>query len=84
MKEVMIEAQSIPAPERHNTIFKAFDNLEAGESIIIVNNHDPLPLLMQFEEQRPSQFAVSYLEKGPVSWQVKIAKKMKEGCCGCC
>lgn len=84
MKEILIEAQSIPATIRHSEIFKAFDSLSAGESLIIVNSHDPKPLLMQFEEQRSSQFFSSYLESGPTSWQVKLTKKMKEGCCGCC
>lgn len=84
MKEILIEAQSIPGPERHNTIFKMFDELETGESIIISNNHDPKNLLIQFDEKRPKQFSSEYLENGPTTWQLKLTKKMKEGCCGCC
>ncbi len=84
MREVVIEAQSISSPESNNTIFNAFDDLAFGEAIIVVNSHDPLPLIMQFEEQRPLQFVLSYLEIGPTSWRVKLTKKRKEGCCGCC
>lgn len=84
MKEVSLIAQNIPAEVRHDTIFKAFDDLAAGDTLLIVNNHDPLPLLMQLNESRPEQFTSAYLEKGPTSWQVKLTKKMKEGCCGCC
>lgn len=84
MKEVLIEAQKIPAEKRHDKIYEAFDDLSAGDSLVIVNNHDPLPLLMQLGEDRPSQFSSTYLEKGPESWQVRLTKKMKEGCCGCC
>jgi uncharacterized protein (DUF2249 family) len=84
MKELIIEAQSIPAPERHNKIFNAFDSLETGDSIVIVNNHDPKPLISEFDKLRKSEFESIYLESGPTSWKVKLTKTKKEGCCGCC
>lgn len=84
MKNILIEAQLIPSSERHGYIFSTFDSLEAGESITILNSHDPKPLLMQFDEKRPSLFTSEYLLSGPTEWQVKLTKKMKEGCCGCC
>lgn len=84
MNDVIIEAQKIPGPVRHATIFKSFDELQEGSSLVIVNNHDPLPLLNQFGEQRADQFTQEYLVQGPTEWQVKITKIKKEGCCGCC
>ena len=84
MKDILIEAQLISPDERHNVIFSTFDSLETGESITILNNHDPKPLLMQFDVKRPSLFTSEYLARGPIEWKVKLTKKMKEGCCGCC
>lgn len=84
MTDFVIEAQKIPPAERHAYIFQSFDNLEGGESIVIVNNHDPVPLLRQFESLKTDQFEYNYLESGPVQWQLKITKKKKEGCCGFC
>ncbi|UOF01524.1 DUF2249 domain-containing protein [Bdellovibrio reynosensis] len=84
MKEVIIEAQSIPPQHRHAYIFEAFDNLEAGESVVIVNTHDPVPLLKQFEQNRANQFAHEYQAKGPDLWKLKLTKNKKEGCCGYC
>lgn len=84
MKEFVIEAQKIEPAHRHSYIFESFDNLEGGESIVIVNNHDPVPLLRQFGEFRPNQFVDEYLEKGPVTWKLRLTKKKKEGCCGFC
>lgn len=84
MKNILIEAQAIPAPDRHRFIFDTFDSLESGESITILNNHDPKPLLAQFDENRNSQFTSEYLASGPSEWKVKLTKKKKEGCCGCC
>lgn len=84
MADFVIEAQQIPAPERHAFIFQSFDNLEGGESLIIVNTHDPIPLLRQFDDRKAGQFVHEYLEQGPQTWRLKITKKKKEGCCGFC
>lgn len=84
MNDFVIEAQKIPGPERHNFIFKSFDNLEGGESLVIVNSHDPVPLLNQFLERRADAFVHEYLEKGPSCWRLRLTKKKKEGCCGFC
>ena len=84
MKEFIIEAPKIDPSIRHSFIFNKFDELAEGDSIVIVNNHDPKPLLHQFGEQRTGQFAEEYLEKGPSIWKLKIMKKKSEGCCGFC
>lgn len=84
MNDFVIEAQKIPAPERHSYIFKCFDNLEAGESLLIINSHDPIPLLRQFNDLRPGDFDHLYLDEGPAIWKVRITKRKKEGCCGFC
>lgn len=84
MTDFVIEAQKIPPAERHAYIFKSFDNLAGGESIVIVNTHNPVPLLRQFESMKADQFEYTYLEVGPVQWQLKITKKKKDGGCGYC
>lgn len=84
MKEFVIEAQKIEPMNRHAFIFQSFDNLQGGESIVIVNSHDPVPLLRQFHESRAEQFTDEYLEKGPEVWKLRLTKKKKEGCCGFC
>ncbi|MDG0816904.1 DUF2249 domain-containing protein [Bdellovibrio svalbardensis] len=84
MTEFVIEVQKMEPQHRHAFIFQQFDNLQGGESILIVNNHDPLPLLRQFRETRPEQFVDEYLQKGPTEWRLRLTKKKKEGCCGFC
>lgn len=59
---------------KHPTIFKHFDDLEAGESFIIDNDHDPKPLYYELLAERGDIFTWEYLQKGPEHWQVKIAK----------
>lgn len=59
---------------KHPTIFKYFDDLKAGESFIIHNDHDPKPLYYQLLGERGPIFTWEYLEAGPQAWLVQIAK----------
>lgn len=84
MTEITIDVQKIVPAERHGLIFQNFDNLSPGQSIIVVNDHDPDPLLKQFRETRPDQFRDEYLQSGPHVWKLKITRTKKESCCGFC
>jgi uncharacterized protein (DUF2249 family) len=64
-----------PPREKHPTIFNTFDGLASGENMLIINDHDPRPLLYQFMMERPEKFEWNYLEEGPEVWQVAISKK---------
>jgi len=59
---------------KHPTIFEHFDALKPGESFVIHNDHDPKPLYYQLLGQRGTIFTWEYLEEGPRTWLVKIAK----------
>lgn len=63
---------------KHPTIFKKFDEITAGESFVIFNDHDPKPLYYQLLGERGNIFTWEYLENGPESWQVKIQKHSTE------
>lgn len=60
---------------KHPTIFKNFDALDAGDSFIIHNDHDPKPLYYQLVNERGNTFQWKYLEEGPVWWKVMITKR---------
>lgn len=64
---------------KHPAIFHGFDKLQKGESLTIINDHDPLPLFYQFQAERPDIFEWQYVEKGPVTWRVNITKTQAEG-----
>lgn len=42
--------------------------------MLLVNDHDPVPLKFQFESMHTGQFTWEYIEQGPVTFQVKIGK----------
>ena len=60
--------------QKHPTIFKRFDELNGGESLVIHNDHDPKPLYYQLLGERGNIFTWEYLESGPEIWEVKISK----------
>lgn len=59
---------------KHPTIFRHFDELPAGASFRILNDHDPKPLYYQLIAERGNIFSWEYLEKGPIWWKVRIRK----------
>jgi len=60
--------------ERHPLVFDAFDELSVGESLIIVNDHDPHPLRMQMEQLREGEMSWEYVERGPDTFRVRITR----------
>ena len=74
-KEVeRLNVTAIEPKFKHPTIFKYFDALEAGESFIIENDHDPKPLYYELLAERGDIFTWEYLLKGPELYEVQIAK----------
>ncbi|WP_425542209.1 DUF2249 domain-containing protein [Salinibacillus aidingensis] len=59
---------------RHSKIFEAFDGLQSGEVMKLVNDHDPRPLHYQFMIEREGEFTWEYLQEGPALWKVAIVK----------
>ncbi len=61
--------------QKHPTIFARFDELAGGETLTILNDHDPKPLYYQLLGERGNIFNWEYLEQGPVWWRVNISKR---------
>lgn len=73
-----IDVRTIIPRERHPLLFKTFDDLAAGESFELVNDHDPKPLYYQFMAERPGELGWEYLEEGPETWRVVLTKQAPE------
>ena len=59
---------------RHTLIFETFEALSPGEAFVLVNDHDPKPLYYQFAAEKAGEFNWDYLEQGPTTWRVRIAR----------
>ncbi len=69
-----LDVRSLPPRERHESIFSAYEALGAGDSFVLVNDHDPKPLRYQFDAEHPGAFTWDYLESGPRVWRVRIGR----------
>lgn len=76
MKNVKIKiyAPDIEPRIRHGKIFESFKSLENGETMELINNHDPKPLYYQFMYEHEGEFTWEYIKKGPEEWRVLIGK----------
>ena len=70
-----LDARTIPHAIRHATIFGALEGLRPGSGLLLVADHNPLPLLAQLEQRAPGAFAVDYRESGPELWRLELARK---------
>lgn len=70
----VLDVRQIAPAQRHPKIFGTFENLQPGQSFVLVNDHDPKPLYYQFQAELTGQFGWNYLEKGPEVWRVEISK----------
>jgi uncharacterized protein (DUF2249 family) len=74
MTEVEIDVRPLPKPAKHPAIFEAYAALRVGESLLLVNNHDPRHLRDEFAVEFPGGFGWDYAESGPAQWRIRITK----------
>ncbi len=79
-----LDIREIAPRDRHAVIFARFDELVAGDSLELINDHDPRPLHGQFQIRSANAFSWDYLEAGPDVWRVQIGKKATAGGGSCC
>jgi uncharacterized protein (DUF2249 family) len=73
-REQLVDVRPMPPRARHPAIFGAWSDLKSGDAIMLVNDHDPLPLYYQFGCEHQGQFRWEYVESGPEKWRVRITK----------
>jgi len=47
-----IDVRDLPPKERHPKIIAEFEQLEPGESLTLINDHDPKPLFYEMQAER--------------------------------
>ena len=70
----LIDVRPMPPRDRHPKIFGTWEELAPGQAILLVNDHDPVPLYYQFAAEQTGQFRWEYLEQGPQVFRVRISK----------
>jgi len=73
MKE--LDLRAVPVNERSpDKIINAWKELNQGEALRLINDHDPKPLRYMFQIEFKDSFAWEYKQQGPEVWIVEIKK----------
>lgn len=85
---VTFDVRPLPPAERHSLIFSTFNKLVSGQTLELINDHDPKPLQAQFQAELAGKFSWDALEQEPGTWRVAITRLPSAhasggGCGGC-
>lgn len=69
-----LDLRAVPHVERHPLVFAKFDALAVGESFVLVNDHDPVPLQRQMDAMRPHQLGWEYIVRGPEIFRIRLSR----------
>ena len=69
-----LDLRQVPRGQRHPLVFGRFDSLVLGEDLVLVNDHDPVPLHLQFDKLRPGEAEWHYVDRGPEVFRIRIVR----------
>jgi uncharacterized protein (DUF2249 family) len=70
-----IDLRPLRRPDKHAAIFRAYAAVPVGESLVLVNDHDPRRLHDEFEVEYPGGYDWEYLGADPGTWRIRITKR---------
>lgn len=74
-----LDVRPLPADRKLSTILSVFEGLEAGDSFVLVDDHDPTTLRARLENKRPGETRWIALEEGPPVWYVQVMRRRLPG-----
>lgn len=77
MAATTMDVTELAPRDRHQTIFQRLFELETGDTLTLLVDHDPIPLRYQLDAERPDQFRWEYQESGPEQWVVDITSRAR-------
>lgn len=69
-----LDVRQIPHAIRHATVFGALESIPPGGEMILIAHHEPVPLLAQIDQRWPGEITVSYDERGPETWRLRLVR----------
>lgn len=74
MSDHELDVRPLRKPDKHPAIFQAYAAVPPGDSLVLVNDHDPRHLRDEFEVEHPGGYAWDYLATDPGEWRIRITK----------
>jgi uncharacterized protein (DUF2249 family) len=77
MSDTRLDVRDIPPAERHPKIHGAFAELESGDSLMLINDHEPKPLFYEMKAEVEEFDADGYTveHRGPAEYIATFPKK---------
>jgi uncharacterized protein (DUF2249 family) len=77
MVDTTLDLRDVPPAERHPKVHDAFESLSSGETLELVNDHEPKPLFYEMRAETADFDADGYeVEKrGPTEFVARFPKK---------
>lgn len=69
-----LDVRELAPRERHPLIFGRLEALQVGETLRLVNDHDPKSLRYQLMAEMPDMFDWEPEEQGPEQWVIRIRR----------
>ena len=74
LSEEELDLRAVEHFQRHPLVFQKFDGLSIGQSFVLINDHDPIPLHGQMEAMRPHQLTWEYIVRGPGIFRIRVRR----------
>jgi len=77
MTETTLDVREIPPAERHSRIHDAFADLESGDVLRLINDHEPRPLCYEMRAEVEAFDADGYAveRRGPEEYVARFPKE---------
>jgi uncharacterized protein (DUF2249 family) len=69
-----IDVRDLKPQRRHEALLQIFEDIEAGEGFVLVNDHDPKPLYHELRSMHGDVIDWEYENRGDGEWRVAIEK----------
>jgi uncharacterized protein (DUF2249 family) len=71
---IALDARNIPHAIRNAAVFGALDAVVPGFALDVIEENDPQQMLAELQQRQPDTFDVSYIERGPEVWRVRLIR----------
>lgn len=61
--------------KKHEITLNAFDKLDLGEQMILINNHDPSKIFNELIAARAAKVDIEHVKEGPDQWESIVSKR---------
>ena len=73
-RDIELDVRGLPCVNRRAIIFGNFDQLSDGESLIVINDHEPVGLRGHFEDIVPGRYRWEALPRVDEAFRVRITR----------